>query len=108
MSDDSSEAPIRVGVFSDSAKANTYSTINWSDIPPGKELNVRMSGVLWPEAAQRIANSAYLTRDRIGKGQLILFSGEPNFRGATLGTNRVWLNAVVYGAGLGTEPRINP
>ena len=108
MSDDSSEAPIRVGVFSDSAKANTYSTINWSDIPPGKEINVRMSGLLWPEAAQRIANSAYLTRDRIGKGQLILFSGEPNFRGATLGTNRVWLNAVVYGAGLGTEPRINP
>ena len=108
MSDDSSEAPIRVGVFSDSAKVDTYSTINWSDIPPGKELNVRMSGLLWPEAAQRIANSAYLTRDRIGKGQLILFSGEPNFRGATLGTNRVWLNAVVYGAGLGTEPRINP
>ena len=67
-----------------------------------------MSGLLWPEAAQRIANSAYLTRDRIGKGQLILFSGEPNFRGATLGTNRVWLNAVVYGAGLGTEPRITP
>ena len=53
-----------------------------------------------PEAAQRIANSAYLTRERVGKGQIILFAGEPNFRGSTRGTNRVWLNAVVYGPGL--------
>ena len=71
-------------------------------------LNVRMSGLVWPEAAQRIANSAYLTREKIGKGQVILFSGEPNFRGAARGTNRLWLNALVYGAGLGTDARINP
>ena len=51
---------------------------------------------------------AYLTRERIGDGQVILFSGEPNFRGATLGTNRLWLNAIVYGPGLGTRSRISP
>jgi precorrin-6B methylase 1 len=67
-----------------------------------------MSGLVWPEAAQRIANSAYLTRERVGRGQVILFSGEPNFRGAALGTNRLWLNAVVYGAGLGASSRITP
>ena len=67
-----------------------------------------MSGLVWPEASQRIANSAYLTRERIGDGQVILFSGEPNFRGATLGTNRLWLNAIVYGPGLGTRSKINP
>jgi hypothetical protein len=67
-----------------------------------------MSGLVWPEASTRIANSAYLTRERYGKGQIILFSGEPNFRGSSLGTNRVWLNAVVYGSGLGTSPRITP
>ena len=59
-------------------------------------------------ASQRIANSAYLTRERVGRGQVILFSGEPNFRGAALGTNRLWLNAVIYGAGLGTSSRIDP
>ena len=87
-------------------KANTYSTINWSDIPAGNDLNVRMSGLIWPEASQRIANSAYLTRERFGKGQIILFAGEPNFRGASLGTNRLWLNAIVYGSGLGTSTLI--
>ena len=45
---------------------------------------------------------------RIGRGQVILFAGEPNFRGAALGTNRLWLNAVVYGSGLGTSARIVP
>ena len=81
--------------------------INWSSIPPGKDLNVRMSGLVWPEAAQRIANSAYLTRERIGRGQIILFAGEPNFRGSTRGTNRLWLNALIYGAGLGASSKIN-
>ena len=86
----------------------TYRSINWSDMPPKTDLNVRMSGLVWPEASQRIANSAYLTRERIGRGQVILFAGEPNFRGAALGTNRLWLNAVVYGSGLGTSARIVP
>ena len=40
---------------------------------------------------------------KIGKGQIILFSGEPNFRGSARGTNRLWLNAVIYGSGLGTN-----
>ena len=107
MTNSSSEAVVRVGEIVDS-EAEEYRSINWSDMPPGKDLNVRMSGLVWPEAAQRIANSAYLTRERVGRGQVILFSGEPNFRGAALGTNRLWLNAVVYGAGLGASSRITP
>ena len=39
--------------------------------------------------------------------KLYYFSGEPNFRGATLGTNRLWLNAIVYGPGLGTRSKID-
>jgi hypothetical protein len=101
------EAPIRVGEFVDNIEESLSRSINWSFIPKGKDLNVRMSGLVWPEASQRISNSAYLTRESLGKGQIILFSGEPNFRGASLGTNRIWLNAVVYGSGLGTSSRIN-
>ena len=108
MTSGNAEAAVRVGELIENESADTYRTINWSDLPPGYDLNVRMSGLVWPEAAQRIANSAYLTRERVGKGQVILFSGEPNFRGSTLGTNRLWLNAVIYGAGLGTSSRITP
>ena len=102
MSDSRSNAVIRIGELSENDKVDSYRTLNWSDIPSGNDLNVRMSGLVWPEASKRIANSAYLTQERYGKGQIILFSGEPNFRGSSLGTNRLWLNAVVYGSGLGT------
>ena len=108
MTGRNAEAVVRIGSYEDNNEVQDYRTINWSSIPPGKDLNIRMSGLVWPEAAQRIANSAYLTRERVGKGQIILFSGEPNFRGSARGTNRLWLNAVVYGAGLGTASRIIP
>ena len=108
MAGSGSKAVIRVGELINDTNEDTYKTINWSDIPAGNDLNIRMSGLVWPEASARIANSAYLTQERYGKGQIILFSGEPNFRGSSLGTNRLWLNSVVYGSGLGTSSRITP
>jgi hypothetical protein len=108
MTGGSSEAVLRIGELMPNSEISENRTINWSQIPAGYDMNVRMSGLVWPEASQRIANSAYLTRERIGKGQVILFSGEPNFRGSARGTNRLWLNAVVYGSGLGTSSRITP
>ena len=107
MTGGNSEAVIRVGELVINPDQNEALRINWSDIPSGMDLNVRMSGLVWLEASQRIANSAYLTRERFGAGQIILFSGEPNFRGSSLGTNRLWLNAIVYGSGLGTKSVIN-
>ena len=107
MTGGNSQAVLRIGELLPNKDAQTKS-INWSQIPSGYDLSVRMSGLVWPEASQRIANSAYLTREKVGKGQIILFSGEPNFRGSARGTNRLWLNAVVYGSGLGTDPLITP
>ena len=103
MTGGNAEAPIRIGELIKNNEVEEARALNWSQIPKGFDLNVRMSGLVWPEASQRIANSAYLTREKIGKGQVILFSGEPNFRGSTIGTNRIWLNAVIYGSGLGTS-----
>ena len=107
MTGGNSIAALRIGELIPNKNSETK-IINWSQIPSGYDLNVRMSGLVWPEASQRIANSAYLTREKIGKGQIILFSGEPNFRGSARGTNRLWLNAVIYGTGLGSNPLINP
>ena len=107
MTRSNSDAPVRIGNMIPNNEIDVPRVVNWSSIPAGFDLNVRMSGLVWPEASQRIANSAYLTRERVGNGQVILFSGEPNFRGATLGTNRLWLNAIVYGPGLGTRSKID-
>ncbi len=80
----------------------------WAVAPPGFELRLRMSGLLWPEAAGRIAHSAYVTRERIGSGQVILFASSPTFRAGALGTARIFANALVYGPGLGASQPIEP
>ena len=106
MTSNRAEAVVRIGSIEPN-NGSEIKQLNWSTIPADHDIKVRISGLVWPEASEKIANSAYLTREQIGNGQLILFSGQPNFRGSTRGTSRLWLNAVVYGAGLGTTPRIN-
>ncbi len=80
----------------------------WTVAPPGYELRLRMSGLLWPEAADRIAHSAYVTREGVGAGQVILFACSPTFRDATQGTKRVFVNAIICGPGMGASQAIRP
>ena len=71
---------------------------------PAKD--VRLSGLLWPEAAERIGDSAWLPRESVGDGQVILFTSMPGFRGFHLATARFFGNAVVLGPGLGASAPI--
>ena len=64
---------------------------------------LRLSGLLWPEANDRWANTAYVTREAKGKGQIILFADEPNFRSYFYGTGRILINAMLLGPGMGTR-----
>lgn len=82
--------------------------IGWSLLPAGRSLDLRISGLLWPEAAHRLASSAWVTRESLGRGQVILFAHPPSFRAATPATARVLLHALVYGPGLGTSAPIAP
>jgi hypothetical protein len=64
---------------------------------------LHLGGLLWPEAAGRLARTAYAVREQKERGQVILFLGEPAFRGWTLGTRRLLVNALLLGPGLGTR-----
>jgi hypothetical protein len=67
------------------------------------EASLRLSGLLWPEARERWANTAYLTREEVGRGQVILFAGDPNFRTFFYGTRRLLVNSLLLGPGFGTK-----
>ena len=56
-----------------------------------------LSGLVWPEAVGYIAGTAHLVREKHGAGQVILFANDPVFRGYSLGTQRLFLNATVLG-----------
>jgi hypothetical protein len=64
---------------------------------------LRISGLLWPEAKERIADTAYCTIEPQGSGQVILFACPPVFRGWFRGTARLLANAVIYGPGAGAH-----
>jgi hypothetical protein len=70
------------------------------------EDELRLSGLLWPEARQRLANSSFATVDQHGRGQVILFASDPTFRGWYPGMERLFLNAILLGPGMGTDQRM--
>ncbi|MFQ5510827.1 MAG: M14 family metallopeptidase [Candidatus Krumholzibacteriia bacterium] len=71
-----------------------------------REGEVRMSGLLWPEARRRWSETAYATREPLGGGQIILFAGHPNFRAYFHGGERLLQNAIFLGPGLGTSTEV--
>lgn len=63
---------------------------------------IHLAGLLWPEGAARMAKTAYVTQERVGRGQVILFAANPVFRRWMKDTERMFCNAVLMGPGLGT------
>ncbi len=64
---------------------------------------LRLAGLLWPEARARLSHAAYLTVERVARGQVILFGFDPVFRALPRGSARLFSNAVVQGPGLGAS-----
>ena len=64
---------------------------------------LRLSGLLWPEAKERIAGTAYATVESVGRGQLILFATDPTYRMWLPAVQRLFANAVLLGPGMGTS-----
>lgn len=79
---------------------NPYSTVaQYTDNP-------LIGGYLHPLSAKKIKNTAAIIVAQEGEGRLILFTDNPNFRGAWYGTNKLFLNALFFG-GLTNVPRVN-
>ncbi|HJU75849.1 MAG TPA: M14 family zinc carboxypeptidase [Gemmatimonadaceae bacterium] len=59
---------------------------------------LRLSGYFWPEVPARLALSPYLWTERVGRGRIIAFAGDPVFRDHWRGTYTLFANAVLLGA----------
>ena len=58
---------------------------------------LRLAGYLWPEIPARLAESVYLWTERVGRGRVIGFAGDPNFRDQLRGLLPIFANAVFLG-----------
>jgi hypothetical protein len=57
------------------------------------------SGIVWEEARPQLANKAWLIQQPVGRGQLVAFAEDPNYRAYTEATMLVFMNAVLLGPG---------
>src|SRR5690606_6786885 len=62
------------------------------------EDRLRLAGYMWPEVPARLAASPYLYTERVGRGRVIGFAGDPNYRDQWRGLLPVFANAVLLGA----------
>ncbi|MGH9789094.1 MAG: M14 metallopeptidase family protein [Candidatus Acidiferrales bacterium] len=60
--------------------------------------NLKVSGFITAENEAKLAQTAYLVRERKGQGFVILFADTPVFRGFWDSTSRLLINAVYFGA----------
>jgi hypothetical protein len=56
-----------------------------------------ISGHLWEESRARIPGTVAVYEERVGRGRVIAFTEDPNYRAYFRGANRLFLNAVVLG-----------
>lgn len=97
-----SPAPLMVSTrYTYVAKKDVRTAARFAD-----EQNLRLSGLLWPEARVRWSGSVYAAHERRGNGQVIIFAGQPNFRAYFHGGERLLLNALLLGPGFGARQTI--
>jgi hypothetical protein len=58
-----------------------------------------LSGTVWDEARPQLASKAFLMHQPMGRGQLIGFAEDPNYRAYAEATQLLFVNAVLLGAG---------
>ena len=57
------------------------------------------SGIVWDAAKPQLANKAYLIHQPVGRGQVISFAEDPNYRAYAEATELLFMNAVLLGPG---------
>jgi len=65
-------------------------------LPEGKML---VSGLMWDDARRQLPNKAFLMHVPTGRGHVVAFAEDPNYRAFMEGLNLMMLNAVFLGPG---------
>jgi hypothetical protein len=65
----------------------------------GEEDDLVLGGIVWDEAEPQLANKAFLIHQPVGRGQLIAFAEDPNYRAYAETTELLFINAVLLGPG---------
>ena len=63
----------------------------------GEVDNLVLSGIVWEESKPQLASKAFLIHQPMGRGQIIAFAEDPNYRAYSEATQLLFINAVLLG-----------
>lgn len=58
-----------------------------------------LGGIVWAESRPQLASKAFLIHQPVGRGQLVAFAEDPNYRAYAEATQLLFMNAVLLGPG---------
>ena len=58
-----------------------------------------LGGIVWEESRPQLASKAFLIHQSVGRGQLVAFAEDPNYRAYAEATQLLFMNAVLLGPG---------
>ncbi len=64
---------------------------------PADAEKLRFSGHVWPETLERVPSAVLAYDERIGRGRVVAFAEDLNYRGYWRGADRLFVNAVLLG-----------
>lgn len=91
------DGPLAVQVASSHVFGASPTGTNVARIRTEKPL---LSGFAWPEAEARLRGAAYLIDEPKGKGHVVLFADDPNFRNYWRGLEKLFTNALLLAPSL--------
>jgi hypothetical protein len=84
---------VNSGYFFRPSKEGTNAVI----FSPDDKHQLHLSGFVWPNNTERLLRgTAYIVEEHLGRGHVILFAEEPNFRGIWRTTIRLFFNAILF------------
>jgi Zinc carboxypeptidase len=84
---------VNSGYFFRPSKEGTNAVI----FSPGANGQLRLSGFVWPNNTERLLKgTAYVIEEHSGRGHVVLFAEEPNFRGIWRTTIRLFFNSILF------------
>ena len=64
-----------------------------------EEEDLVLGGIVWDDARPQLASKAFLIHQPVGRGQMIAFAEDPNYRAYAEATQLLFMNAVLLGPG---------
>ena len=81
-------------ILSPTRETDGRSLVSFSD-----QADLLTSGFCWPANLDLLARTPYLIYRELGKGHVVAFTDDPNFRAMYPSLQRLFINAAIFGAG---------